>query len=435
MISAAGQWLNASLFAIALTFLLFSFAPRRPSQSNARTAGLCCAAVVLLFLTQLTANWQNFMYYVHVLLVYGISGMLLWLWTGWDWRAAFQRTVSWYLITEYILLLFSFLSQRMWGEDIFRSLPAWRMFLSCAALTVIAFGLLFLMRQIFPASVKASDSTLSMCLLSMAPYLFVRQITLWLPIQVENVTFAVVMMLGLSVLLALILSVSLERLLNAENEKRRAMARQMEAERLQQHYILRKNSINAVRQQYHDMKNLLLYLEKAPSTQNMHAHLDKMLQSIQPFETVLDTGNDAVDILLGENLEVCRKQRIPCTVMVDGELLSFIDQLDLVTILGNAMDNAIEACQHVPPQDRLIQVRTADAKGFAVLHIHNSCEEGISVHGDIPRTTKRDAENHGFGLSNIQRAIKNYGGEMHCEAQGGEFTLTLLFPRQAQPGR
>ena len=435
MISAVGQGMNACLFGLALTVLLFSFAPRQASLSKMQTIGICCAAAVLLSLTQLTASWQNFMYYPHVLLVYCVSSALLWLWTGWDWRAAFQRAVSWYLITEYNLLLFSFFSQRMWGEDLFRSLPVWRMALSCMGLTLISFGVLFLVRHIFPASVKASGSTLSMCLLSMEPYLFVRQITLWLPVRVEDVTFAVVIMLALSVLLSLILSISLERLLNAENEKRRAMARQMDAERLQQQYILRKNSIDAVRQQYHDMKNLLLYLEKAPSTQNVHAHLDKMLRSIQPFETVLDTGNDAVDILLGEKLEACRKQNIPCTVMADGALLSFIDQLDLVTILGNAMDNAMEACRHVPVPDRLIQVRTAEARGFAVLHIHNSCSEEISVHGSIPPTTKRDGENHGFGLSNIQRVMKSYGGEVRCEAQGGEFTLTLLFPRQAQPGR
>ena len=116
-----------------------------------------------------------------------------------------------------------------------------------------------------------------------------------------------------------------------------------------------------------------------------------------------------------------------CTVIADGALLGFIQALDLVTIIGNAMDNAIEACLRVPPGQRFIQVRTVRQERFAVLSFSNSCDGQASAASDRLLTRKHDRENHGFGLANIRRAIQPYGGEMRWRLDGDEFSLTLLF--------
>lgn len=144
---------------------------------------------------------------------------------------------------------------------------------------------------------------------------------------------------------------------------------------------------------------------------------------------MLDTGNEALDILLSEKLRQCGEKQIVCTVLADGALLRFIHPLDLVTIVGNAMDNAIEACLRVPEGARFIQVRTVQQNGFAVLSFSNSCDGEIRTAGRRILTGKQDRENHGFGLANIRRAIEGYGGEMSWRAGDGEFTLTLLFQR------
>lgn len=432
MMQVLVQLPNALRFGVVFAFLLLTYAPKNPRLSTGKAACRCVLAVALLTLLQLGNSWQEGLYYLYMMLMYLSGALLLRLWTGWNWCASFLRAIGWYLITENATLLLSHFSQKLFGEDILRGAFELRSALAMGALVLLAYGLLALLRHMSPKTVHATRYTLLLSLLAMIPYLFVRQVTLWLPVRVEDVSMAIVTTLMCSALLALMFSVSLERLLNAENEKRRAMARQMEVERQQQQYMMRKHEIEAVRQQYHDMKNLLLYLEKSPSRENIHAHVDKILSAIQPFESVLDTGNDAVDILLGEKLEVCRKQGIRCTVMVDGESLSFIDQLDLVTILGNAMDNAVEACMNVRDASRrAIQVRTSTAPGFVVLHIHNSCNESLLVQGKLPTTSKRDAENHGYGLRNIRRTVEKYHGEMHCEAKQGEFELTLLLPYSA----
>ena len=110
-------------------------------------------------------------------------------------------------------------------------------------------------------------------------------------------------------------------------------------------------------------------------------------------------------------------------------MLSFIAPLDLVTILGNAMDNAIEACMRVPEGQRFIQVRTMQQDGFSILSFSNSCDGRTFLCGKLLLTRKRDPENHGFGLANIRRTVEKYEGEMNWHADEEEFTLTLLFPR------
>ena len=136
-----------------------------------------------------------------------------------------------------------------------------------------------------------------------------------------------------------------------------------------------------------------------------------------------------MDVLLGEKLAACQQEGIACTVMADGAALAFIKPLDLVAMLGNAMDNAIEACMHLPKDSaRYIQVRTARRQGFILLLVRNSCKGGSSVQDGHFVTTKEDSENHGYGLSSIRRAVQGYGGEMTCRMEDGEFSLTLLFP-------
>ena len=145
---------------------------------------------------------------------------------------------------------------------------------------------------------------------------------------------------------------------------------------------------------------------------------------------MLDTGSEVIDILLGEKLALCQSKGIPCTVIVDGTMFSFVNPLDLVTVIGNAMDNAIEACEKIAPESRFIQVKTAQTEGFAVIRFYNSCDgQPFEVNGRI-QTHKHDSENHGFGLLNIQRVAEKYQGEASWQVENNEFVLTLLFPKK-----
>lgn len=203
------------------------------------------------------------------------------------------------------------------------------------------------------------------------------------------------------------------------------------AEQQQQQYLLRKTAVDSVRRKYHDLKNILLYLEQSSDQATVQAHIRQILQEVQPYEQMTATGNETVDILLGEKLARCQQAQIACTITVDGKLLNFIQPIELCVIFGNAMDNAIEACSALPdPDSRALSVRCQKRGGFVVLNFRNACLQQHLPVDALPKTTKDDPENHGFGLTSIRSVTEKYGGQMSLRSENGEFVLTLLFPEK-----
>lgn len=230
---------------------------------------------------------------------------------------------------------------------------------------------------------------------------------------------------------ALLVNISFLSYAIAEEEKRTMLQLRIAAEQQQQQYLLRKTAVDSVRRKYHDLKNILLYLEQSSDQATVQAHIRQILQEVQPYEQMTATGNETVDILLGEKLARCQQAQIAYTITVDGKLLNFIQPIDLCVIFGNAMDNAIEACSALPdPDSRALSVRCQKRGGFVVLNFRNACLQQHLPVDALPKTTKDDPENHGFGLTSIRSATEKYGGQMSLRSENGEFVLTLLFPEK-----
>lgn len=425
----AERILAEMLFALMHTLLLAGFIGPGPGRTAPQRGALLLGCALAQALIRRFESLDGLTGYLFLSACIGAAFAFIRLWSGLPWKAALQRALCYVLLTECVTLTLCHLSQELLGADIFRTLPLRRELPAMIAMGLCNALLLRVLRHFLPPEALVDGNSLTLSLLSAVPYLYAWRITAWLPVAHENVPLSVILTMIASCFLSLVLIVSLESRLFAEREKQKAQVMQRVMELRQQQYILKKSSIEQVRRQYHDMKNLLLYLENRPSQENLRAHLAKILDDIRPFENVLDTGNEALDILLSEKLRQCGEKQIVCTVLADGALLRFIHPLDLVTIVGNAMDNAIEACLRVPEGARFIQVRTVQQNGFAVLSFSNSCDGEIRTAGRRILTGKQDRENHGFGLANIRRAIEGYGGEMSWRAGDGEFTLTLLFQR------
>lgn len=417
------------VFSLMHAFLLSRFISPRESTSPQRRISLLVLCLAAQFCARQFESAEGFFSYLYLAAIFAVSFAFILLWSALPWKASFQRALCYVLLTECLTLLLCHTSQKLLGTDVFRTGSPFSELPALALMALISGLSLRALSHFFPPETLVDANSLLISLLSAVPFLFTFRITVWVPIANESVPFSMILTLAASCLLSLTLIVSLESRLFAEKEKRQAQAMQHVMELRQQQYIMRRNSIEQVRRQYHDMKNLLLYLENRPSADNVRAHLSKMLGDIRPFESVLDTGSDVLDILLGEKLEVCQRSHIVCTIIANGALLSFIRPLDLVTLAGNAMDNAIEACMRLPDGERFIQVRTLEREGFCSLVFLNSCARDVKASGARLPTLKRDSENHGFGLANIRRVMDDYGGEMSYQAEAGEFTLTLLFPK------
>lgn len=115
--------------------------------------------------------------------------------------------------------------------------------------------------------------------------------------------------------------------------------------------------------------------------------------------------------------------------MADGSQLDFIETIDLYAILGNALDNAIEAVEKFEdPEKRQIDVMIHRQKNFLVMNFMNPISEKLVYKDEFPISTKADKKYHGFGLKSIRHFVKKYDGVLNISEEDGCFSLKIMIP-------
>ena len=178
-----------------------------------------------------------------------------------------------------------------------------------------------------------------------------------------------------------------------------------------------------VRSVYHDMKNHLLVLESSQGTEATRQMAQELRSQIADYENYIHTGNDFLDIIIRDKAEKAREKHIDFSAFIDFGGIDFIEPLDISTLFGNGIDNAIEACEKLPDEQRVILVKAGQVQNFVSILIENNCADEIHADG---HTTKADKFLHGFGISNMKKAAEKYGGTCTTTQANGKFTLKIL---------
>ena len=194
-------------------------------------------------------------------------------------------------------------------------------------------------------------------------------------------------------------------------------------------YEMSKESMAVVNQHYHDMKHQLMLLSTMSDEDKRKAKLLDMESRIASYDAVVRTGNDYLDTVLTEKKLICQSNHISMSCIADGKQLSFMDELDLYTLFGNAIDNAIEANKNIPDENnRWISVQIQNKKGILLVEIVNPYEGSLTFGSDkLPLTTKPNTINHGFGTKSIRQIIEHYDGQMIIKAEQQKYLLRIVF--------
>ena len=108
-----------------------------------------------------------------------------------------------------------------------------------------------------------------------------------------------------------------------------------------------------------------------------------------------------------------------------------MDPIDLFTLFGNALDNAIESVRKLSnPEKRVIALTLYSKPNMAVIQLENYYEGEIVFSDSVPVTTKDDAPNHGYGVRSIREIAGKYGGSVSIDTQDGIFLLCIVLPLQ-----
>ncbi|MCZ0703548.1 hypothetical protein J2T56_001749 [Natronobacillus azotifigens] len=198
-------------------------------------------------------------------------------------------------------------------------------------------------------------------------------------------------------------------------------------------YQQSKESVEIINYKYHDLKNQIIALRAEEDPEKRNAYLTKMEEDIQAFAAQYKTGNKVLDTLLASKNMYCIKNGITLTCVADGTLLNGMDVMDICTIFGNALDNAIEYEKKVEDKEkRLIHVSVFAQKTFFMIRVENYFEGNLELEGDLPLTTKKDKYYHGYGLKSIRYSVQKYDGVAKVDQKNNWFELKILIPMLTQ---
>lgn len=200
-----------------------------------------------------------------------------------------------------------------------------------------------------------------------------------------------------------------------------------------QEYLQSKENIESLGRLAHDLKHQIAALRAEVDPEHAAAGFEQLEKSVQRYSAQQHTGNPVLDVILTTKERTCADRGISFTAVADGSLLSNMSSMDIASLFGNALDNAIEATSKLAdPEQRLIKLALFEQNSFTVVRVEKYYDSRLKkdAEGNL-RTTKRDDQHrHGFGVKSIRHIAQQYGGEVTIRTNDHWFVLTVLLPRQ-----
>lgn len=183
----------------------------------------------------------------------------------------------------------------------------------------------------------------------------------------------------------------------------------------------------------HDYRNHIQNMKIQLSEKNYDGladYLDGLADDLDTVDLVIKTGNVMADAILNSKLGVAGKLNVQTHVTANVPQGLPMSDVELCSVLGNLLDNALEACAVLPEEERFLRVYIGRLKDQFYLSVQNSAGKVRRVKG-IYFSTKQGSgadRQHGYGLFRIDRVAKKYGGFVNRQNEEGVFATEFTVP-------
>lgn len=186
-------------------------------------------------------------------------------------------------------------------------------------------------------------------------------------------------------------------------------------------------TIEIINRKCHDLKHQIALLRRM-SHEESEKTLSEIERAVLIYDDIAKTGNYALDITLMEKCLLCEEYHIRFTYIVNGEKLGVMEAVDVSSLFGNILDNAIENSLKENENHRIIRLNVAVWQGFLRIHCENYCSRQVEFKDGLPVSERRESGYHGFGAKSIRYIAAKYGGNLAMSLEDNVFSVNIIIP-------
>jgi hypothetical protein len=297
-------------------------------------------------------------------------------------------------------------------------------------LLIIKIGLTLLIKNQTRSQIYGIESPYQavIIMLPALPFFYMRDYTHILSIRPADIPWSIhflTVLCGICALINMIVSENLSFQIR-QNEK---LHMENIIRKQNDHYEATVNTFEAVNRKYHDLRHIFRGIDTMDNIQDVKNYIHSIENEIRDYDLICHSGNKTLDVILSDRMRECKRKGIQFHVHADGQGWDIVQDADIATIFGNALDNAIESTESIRDESlRLINVRVGRVNNMLIARFENQFTHVLEKKQSQYLSTKRDKVNHGYGLQSIELMIRKYGGELDITTDKGPFILTVIIP-------
>ena len=214
------------------------------------------------------------------------------------------------------------------------------------------------------------------------------------------------------------------------SRQRKLEQQSMYAEMNQRYYESMEQQHFEIRRMRHDMVNHLQTLSVLPEKEK-EEYIQNLLDNTVNIRNSHYCGDSTINAVLTVQAAAMEEREIEFSYKLDIPTELALNKMDICALFANTLDNAIEACKHLPEEKRMIALESRMQKGMFVLSVKNPVSEDAMLIQDEKQkgvflTTKSDYKNHGIGLKSIEDVVRRNDGKMEIHVQERIFEVFLF---------
>lgn len=232
---------------------------------------------------------------------------------------------------------------------------------------------------------------------------------------------------GMNILVFYLINDIVER----EKEMHENKVFQIQAKNQMEMYRSISESFDSQKRKTHEYRNQISCIEsllEKKQYSRLEEYVRKISGSLNHEPDAINTNNVIVNAILNTKYREAEAKGIVFVLRVNDLSRLEMEDEDVVTVLSNLLNNAIEACEACEGK-KVIKLKFVREDGMTVIAVKNTFKNDVIYeNGEMKSTKTTNVNEHGVGVGNVIKAIEKYGGEYAIEAKDKEFFFSIIIP-------